>query len=75
MQDVKLFYIYIVIMETWIHHKNNCQKILPAQSMITKRDFILRGSRFCEKYRFDAVKRVLLDIGHWVVCYSYTFRL
>ena len=29
--------------------KNNCQKILPAQSMITKRGFVLRGSCFCEK--------------------------
>ena len=31
------------------HRKNNCQKIKPAQYMITKRDFILRGSYFCEK--------------------------
>ena len=30
--------------------KNNCQKIQPAHSKITKRDFILRGSCFCEKY-------------------------
>ena len=31
--------------------KNNCQKVLPTHSMITKRDFILRGSCFCEKYQ------------------------
>ena len=31
-------------------HKNNCQKIQPAQFVITKRDFILRRSFFCEKY-------------------------
>ena len=37
-------------------HKNNCQKILPAHSMITKRDFILRGSCFCEKYSYAEVR-------------------
>ena len=31
-------------------HKNICQKIQPAHSMITKRDCISRGSCFCEKY-------------------------
>ena len=31
-------------------HKNNCQKIYPAFSVMTKRDFILRGTCFCEKY-------------------------
>ena len=30
--------------------KNNCQKIQPAHSMITKRDFILHGICFCEQY-------------------------
>ena len=29
---------------------NCCHKIKPAHSMITKRDFILCGSYFCEKY-------------------------
>ena len=39
--------------EYYRHHKNNCQKImiLPAHSMITKHDCLLRGSCFCEKYR------------------------
>ena len=32
--------------------KNNCQKIYPAHSTITKRGFILRGSHFCERYSF-----------------------
>ena len=31
-------------------HKNNCQKIEPAHFVITKRDFILSHSCFCEKY-------------------------
>ena len=34
-------------------HKNNCQKIQPAHAMITKRDFTLRGSCFCEEYRYS----------------------
>ena len=37
--------------------KNNRQKILPAHFMITKRDFILRGSYFCEQYN---ITRTLL---------------
>ena len=31
-------------------HKNSYQKIMPAHSVITMSDFILRGSYFCEKY-------------------------
>ena len=31
--------------------KINCRIIFPAHTMITKHDFILRGSCFCEKYR------------------------
>ena len=40
--------------------KNNCQKIQPAHSMVTKRVFILRGSYFCEKY-IHSMKRLCLD--------------
>ena len=36
--------------EIYSRRKNNCQKILPAHSMITKHDFILRGSCFWETY-------------------------
>ena len=32
--------------------KNNCQKISPAHSVITKCDLILWGSYFCEKYNY-----------------------
>ena len=32
------------------HRNDDCQKILPAHFLITKRDFILRGSWFFEKY-------------------------
>ena len=42
-------YIHIVTYN-YTSHKNNCQKIKPAHSMITKRDSISRGSRFCVKY-------------------------
>ena len=42
-------YIHIVTYN-YTSHKNNCQKIQPAHSMITKRDSISRGSCFCEKY-------------------------
>ena len=35
---------------SYTSHKNNCQKIWPAQSMITKRGFVFCSSCFCEKY-------------------------
>ena len=35
---------------TYRRHKNIRQKTLPARSMIAKRNFILNGSYFCEKY-------------------------
>ena len=44
-------------------HKNNCQKIYPVHFVITKRDSILRGSCFCEKYTYvDGVYRVQREL-------------
>ena len=43
--------------------KNNCQEILSADSitMLTKRDFILRGKYFCEKYNLAIPFQLIRD--------------
>ena len=47
--------------------KNN-----PAQSMITKRDFILRGSCFCEKFssHYLSKPRCYVDTHYTCLLYS-----
>ena len=42
--------------------KNNCQKILTAHSMITKRDLILRGNSYYEKYIYIYIYYVVLGL-------------
>ena len=42
--------------------KNICQKIQPAHTMITKRDFILRGNYLCEKYNKLLTLQMSIDL-------------
>ena len=51
-------------------HKNNCQKIQPAHTVITKRDFILRGSCFFEKYSFTHVRGPTVAARYFCKYYS-----
>ena len=44
---------------TYSLHKNNYQKILPAHTMITNCDFILRGSYFYEKFKYSSTAKQL----------------
>ena len=52
--------------------KNKCQKILPAHSVITKRDFILRNRYFCKKYTIEKYKNLYKEdiMNHYATALS-----
>ena len=68
LQDIYRF----AVIEAYTSHKNNCQKIQPAQAKITKREFILRGSCFCETFNTYTLHSTLFTTAH---CTVYTVPL